>query len=189
MLDQLAPAHQRHHDIRQLELRPQAVEQQVKAAVKNFETKLRIHPCWSACAPLSLGDVKAIAELTSETKHERKLGRVDFYNQLFAFHLLGLFKARGSADLPLPFSKLWKIPGASAHTAKDRMFFCLNKGLVKLARPEQPDRNLCRIYHLVYEFREGTRVNSLQEGLQALYDPTVLFRMYSRGIYNRITRC
>jgi hypothetical protein len=177
------------HKSNDLKLRPAQVEKQVNAAVDNFAAKLKGVRQRLGRSPLSLGDVQAIVELTRSERTDGRFGREQFYTQLFLFHLLGFFKSRESEELPIPSTVISRMDGASHHTAGERMTFCVNNGIVVMTREEQQQSHRCRTYRLEYEFREGNQVSSFEEGLFALYDLSQLFKMYTRGIYDRLTRC
>ena len=176
------------HISRDWESNPARVEVQVRAAVRNFAKKRRQWSRGPDSAPLSLEDVRCILGWTTDPQGPRRFGRREFSAQRFLFSLLALYRSRQSKELPLPYVQLAKLDGASSHTAKDMIFFCLNNGILTMTREEDPRQHVCRLFRLNHEFRGEAVVPSLADGLHAIFGISGIFANYTRGIYDCLTR-
>jgi hypothetical protein len=174
------------HRSRDLESRPVAVEQQVRAAVKNFIGKVGDKRRQLARAPLSLQDLQAIVDILKRTQGKRPFGRKEFYLLRFLFHLTGMYKANATKELPLPRNLIKTMDGVSIHSASETINICLNTGIITLTKEEDYKEGRCRTFRLNHSFCEGPKVTTLTEGLLRLYDKAALRKLFTRGIYDLV---
>lgn len=172
-----------------LERNPSQVLRQAAAAVHAFARRLGDGSEGLARAPLSVRDVEAIVEMTSALRRLGRYGRRAYYTQQFVFHLLSVFKAKDTKPLFIPFNAAARFDGASNDTAAERLQFCIGKEVIQIVTDFDRRKHQCRQYRLKYAFTEGKEVTRLDEGLLEIYGYSDLLKNYSRGIYDRITRC
>jgi hypothetical protein len=176
-----------NHRSNDLELDPDSVHHQIDLAVNNFASK---RYCGGKIpqSKLSLTDVRSIVEKTKPLCRKAQYGSEAFNMQRFMFHLVGLFEKKSFGFRNVPQTIMERLDGASRNTTAQMTQFCVSVGLLQLISPHDWQLHRCRCYSLQFEFHDGPEVDSLVEGLRAIYSRNELLRMYTRRIYTAITR-
>jgi hypothetical protein len=171
------------HQSRDLERSREFVDQDITALMRNYEKK--IGRTRQKC-PLSDEDVSNILGLTEQLKERGKFGHRAYSMQRLVFSLFVIFKARCTNELDLSYNLLSSI--SSKKRVKEQMVLLTSWGLLTLVRKEDVENHQSRRYLLNYQFKEGKEVYYLDGALEVLYGKSRLFQMYTRGIYERVTK-
>ena len=137
-------------------------------------------------AELTDKDIEFILDPTASLIQNGRLGSQAYSVQRFLYSLLAFYKAIDKNIAPLPYNTVIQFDGVSKRTAHRRIEFAQNIGLLMQMSPHDRYAHKSRVMRLDYEFKDGTAVKSLEEGLAVIFQEWELQHRYSRDIHARI---
>ncbi len=173
-----------NHKSKDLQQRELAVEKELRCAIDNFLRKrypsnIRRDTIPQTC--LTLGDFVEILKLSNRlSMSNRKKERF----RLFLYSLLSFFKAMNTSRLALAFTTVVRLRGASKKTAAEFIKICESQGILIRTRQASVERHESRVFHLIYEFKNGEVLNSFEEGIaQATAHAKSMDHLRAMGLY------
>lgn len=119
------------------------------------------------------------------------MSKRDYRAQKFLFDLLefSLNMKDSRGEFKLPKKVIIKFDCCSNTSYQEKIKFCESIGLITKVREYYRQDRRARTYRINYNFTEdGEFVDSLEDGLRRIFEPTEVRRRYSRAYSRRLIR-